>query len=71
MSDGRRLSVARVAQRLDVSTDTVLRLINAGELRAANVGTGRKARWSVAERDLEAFLERRTNAPAPRAPSGG
>lgn len=40
---------------LAVSTMTVYRLINGGELRAIRVGRG----WRVTEDELSAFLDRR------------
>jgi excisionase family DNA binding protein len=49
------LSVTTVAERLDVSQDTVRRLIARGELSAIRIG----AAVRVAAADLEAFLDRR------------
>lgn len=46
------LTVAEVAQALRVSTMTVYRLVNAGDLPALRVGKNIRIR----ERDLDAFL---------------
>lgn len=52
---GPLLRVREVADMLAVSTMTVYRLINGGELRAIRVGRG----WRVTEDELSAFLDRR------------
>jgi excisionase family DNA binding protein len=50
------LSVKAIATKLDVSTTTVHKLVQSGELRAADVGTGKKASWRVHREDLENYL---------------
>jgi len=45
----------------------VLRWINSGELRATNLGDGKRPRWMVDEEDLEAFKAARRNTPAVKA----
>jgi excisionase family DNA binding protein len=51
----RLYSVSTVAGRLDVSEDTVRRLINRGDLTAIRIGTAVR----VAAAELDSFLERR------------
>jgi excisionase family DNA binding protein len=55
-SQDRSMKVSEVAQELSVSPATVHKYIQNGTLRAANVGTGRKAYWRVQRADFEAFL---------------
>lgn len=50
----RMLSIAEVAEYLNISAKTVYRLIEKGELPALKVG----ARWRFKPEDLEAYLER-------------
>lgn len=59
------LTFAKVAETLSVSTDTVDRLCKSGRLRSISIGTGgrRKAR-RVLLRDLEAYIEAESGAPA-------
>jgi excisionase family DNA binding protein len=61
-----RLTIPEVAHRLRSSPRSVLALIQAGRLRAINVGTGAKRpRWIVDQDDLERFENGRANAPSP------
>jgi len=54
------LTIPQVALKLSVSTKTVRRLLDAGELRRVNVAsTGTQARWRVTQRSLDNFLRRR------------
>ena len=53
----RLLSVAEVAQILDVSTQSVGRWIRSGSLPAVRLGSGPAARLRVAADDLEGFVE--------------
>lgn len=52
------LRVKDVADRCDVSTDTVYRWINAGDLKAIRPS---KRTTRIREEDLEEFLKRGTN----------
>ena len=63
------LTVADVAGLLKVHKRTVLDLIAAGDLRAVNVGGVRAhgARWRVAQRDLDNFLDSRASRTPNRA----
>jgi excisionase family DNA binding protein len=55
------LSVKEVAERLAVSEQTVLKLIERGELATSRVGR----QYRVAEADLAAYLERTKVRPEP------
>jgi excisionase family DNA binding protein len=60
------LTIQEVAARLHVSRDTVERWINAGSIRAVDVGgrrgkESRRSSWRVSSQNLEAFLEARAN----------
>jgi excisionase family DNA binding protein len=55
------LTPKEVAQRLGVSVERVLLFIDSGNLRAANVGMGRRPRWLVALEDLDRWLAMRSN----------
>jgi len=59
-------TTAAVAELLAVTTDKVTDLIRAGHLPAVNVALheGGKARWRIAEEDLEAFLASRRTSPS-------
>jgi excisionase family DNA binding protein len=66
--DLRWLTIQEVALRLHVSRDTVERWINAGDLRAVNVGgrlgkESRRSSWRISPQSLEVFLEARANRP--------
>jgi excisionase family DNA binding protein len=66
------MTVAQVARRRKVSTDTVLGWIHSGELFATHEGTGKvRATYRVEEADLAAFLEGRRTAPKPTATRRG
>ena len=62
----RSLKFSEVGELLSASSDTVGRLCDSGELRSFEIGTGgrRKAR-RVLLRDLEAYIEAKSGAPAP------
>lgn len=56
------LTVAEVAEQLAVNKKTVIKWIEAGELRAFNVSAGEKNKsWRIFPRDLEAFQRGRCN----------
>ena len=57
-TEGRFVTVAEVAERLRVSTMTVYRLIQSGELPAARIGKSYRLR----EEDVDGFLAQRFNA---------
>jgi excisionase family DNA binding protein len=64
--DLRWLTIQEVAARLHVSRDTVERWINAGDLRAINVGSRRskkscRSSWRISSQGLEDFLNTRAN----------
>lgn len=64
------LSVAQVADKLQMRQHAVLALIANGELRAVNVAikpNGKKPRWRIMPDDFDGFLLRRMHqAPPPR-----
>ena len=65
------LTIQEVADRMNVSRDTVERWIRAGHVEAvdvsANPNPGRsRARWRIRVASLENFLQTRTNVPPPR-----
>jgi len=53
------LTVADVADRLKVQPKTVRKFIQAGALKASNIGTRKRPRYAIREAFLEAFLEAR------------
>ena len=57
------LRVREVAQRLDVTEQHVLNLIESGEINATDVsgGKGRRRHWRIAVADLEAFVQARSS----------
>ncbi|RIK73292.1 MAG: hypothetical protein DCC68_25165 [Planctomycetota bacterium] len=58
------LTPPEVAKRLGVSPETVIGWIRSGELKAANVGKGKKrARYRIEPDALAEFQQRRSNAP--------
>jgi excisionase family DNA binding protein len=59
-TEGRFVTVAEVADRLRVSTMTVYRLIQSGELPAGRIGKSYRLR----EADVDAFLAHRFTASA-------
>lgn len=54
-------TVPEVAQRLQVTEETVRRWLRGGEL--AGVRLSRKAGWRIRERDIEAFLQAHGTGP--------
>jgi excisionase family DNA binding protein len=61
------LTVAEVQDRLHLAkSDSVLKLIHSGALRAVNIAAGsRRALWRISEADLDAFLASRQAQPEP------
>jgi excisionase family DNA binding protein len=64
--DRRRLDVAQVAQRLQVSRRTVYRLINEGKLAAARFGTSRG--YQIWESSVEEYEKQKADEAAGAAP---
>ena len=62
----RALSVKQVATMLGIRTHGVLSLIHSSQLRAVDVSLvpGGRRHWRVMPDDLDAFISRRTHAPA-------
>jgi excisionase family DNA binding protein len=56
-SGPRFLSVQDVVKDLGISASTVHKLIQSGQLVAANVGLGGKANWKIDRADYETYLE--------------
>jgi excisionase family DNA binding protein len=52
------MRITEVASRLAISRDTVRRLIERNELRAARIGH----QWRIEEADLQAYLVRQANS---------
>lgn len=59
------LTVKEAAVRLNIAQITVWRFLRSGDLRGVRLGPGPKAPWRVDERDLEAYIEKHRQAPAP------
>ena len=63
----RMLSPKEVAQRLNVTRDTVYQWIGSGELRAVDLrASSAKPRWNIPESALGEFLAGRSNGAARR-----
>lgn len=56
------LTPQQVAQILQVSLDTVYRILGSGQLKGSKVGTG-KSMWRVSEEDLNTYLDSRVGKP--------
>lgn len=50
------LTVPQVAKRLGLAPNSVYSLVDAGKLRAFNVGAGQRRRIKIFWRDVEAYL---------------
>src|SRR4051794_13118654 len=69
MDERQVLTVEQVAERVQLSTSTVMRAINAGELEASQL-TRNRGGWRVREAAITAWLDLRSNRRrAPAAPS--
>jgi len=55
----RVLSPAQVAERLQVSTETIRRLCRERQLKAIRIGR----QWRIREQDLEEYLDRNSREP--------
>jgi len=53
---GSFLTIREIAQRLDISEESVRDLIKAKKLRAVKIG-----KWRINPQDLESFIKSRTN----------
>jgi excisionase family DNA binding protein len=51
----RLLTVEEIAERLNLSTETIRRWLRSGRLRGIRIGA-RRAGWRIPERDLAAYL---------------
>lgn len=51
----------RLARILGVGPDQILSFIRAGELKAVNTSLTGRARWKIDPRDLQKFLDARSN----------
>ena len=58
------LTVPQAAERLQIHPQAVYRLIWAGQLEWTNVGTGKRPRIRVSEKQLAAFLREREEVAA-------
>lgn len=67
VEQGDTLTPRAVAKLLKKSPDAVLAWIKSGELRASNLGNGRKPRWTVTKDDLNEFLKSK-QPPKPEPP---
>lgn len=50
------LTVEQVAKELQVNVKTIYQLIKDKRLKAANIGTKRKAIWRIERKDFDDFL---------------
>jgi excisionase family DNA binding protein len=58
MTDNPILTTTQVAERLGVTTRTVLRLIQRGDLQAQKPGGGKTSAYVIFERDLLAYQKK-------------
>ncbi|RJQ14874.1 DNA-binding protein [Candidatus Parcubacteria bacterium] len=56
MSEEKLLTIEEVAEKLRVSTRTIIRYIESGRLKASKIGV-----WRIKESDLAHFLEESSN----------
>ena len=56
--NGKIYTVTEIAEKLGVSSATVLRLIDRGELEALRLGSG--GHWRIYDHHLQRFLEKNT-----------
>ena len=57
----RLLTVSRVADRLQVSTETVRQLAKSGTLKATDIGQATRHCWRFNEADLRSYVHKRSN----------
>ena len=65
------LSVTQAATVAGVSTDTIRRACERGDLPATNFGSGKQRFWRIRTADLLHFLSRKTEKAARRSTGGG
>lgn len=56
------MTLRQVGDELQVSEDSVFRLIKSGQLAATDVGTGSRSRTRVQRSEVERFIKARTTA---------
>jgi len=61
----RHFKAREYAEQIGVAVDTVYGWIQAGDLRAVNVGAGRRPTWRIPLEATHDFERARTNAPQP------
>lgn len=66
MTERKHLNVKQAAEELGVSVDQVKKLIHSGELSAVDVGIASRSFWRIAQKDLDAWLQRRREQTARR-----
>lgn len=59
MLEGKMLTLAQVAEHLQVSEKTIYRYLEAKELKGTKLGRA----WRIAEADLRDFIQKRSNIP--------
>jgi len=52
-------SPKQAAKILSLSKDTILKLIKKGDIKASNVGTGKRTVYRIYKSELQSFLERK------------
>ncbi|MBE0545727.1 MAG: helix-turn-helix domain-containing protein [Verrucomicrobia bacterium] len=55
------LYVSEVANKLCVSEQTILNLLECGQLGGIHIGTGNKKFWRIPVHEYEAFLKKRSS----------
>ncbi len=66
----RFLTPPAIGKILGCGSDKILSLIRSGELRAVNLANGsNRPRWKVDPDDLQALLERKSNAALSQSPA--
>lgn len=67
MTESGLMNIPEAAAYIGVSDKTIRRYITHGLIACINISAGlRQARWAIRQRELDAFLEKRTAAPDDR-----